>query len=143
MAASTFKKTWSPSQQIISVVKAFQDDLKRECVILALKTEVPMEVFAEYPVAILNNPEEELERWMREDQHGTHFDTGCNVIVTKAEHLDQDLESKFKNLLWIVLDPKGISDEMKMEKTLVKLYPKIVSVHCPYVEEPKISLYEK
>ena len=102
-----------------------------------------MEVFAEYPVVILTNPEEELEGWMREDRHGTRFDTGCNVIVTKAEHLDQDFESKFKNLLWIVLDPKAIPEEMKMEKTLVKLYPKIVSVYCPYVEEPKISLYEK
>ena len=102
-----------------------------------------MEVFEEYPVAILSNAEEELESWMREDRHGPHFDTGCNVIVTKVEHLDKDLESKFRNLLWIVLDPKHIQGDMKMDKTLVKLYPKIVSLHCPYVDGPKISLYEK
>ena len=97
----------------------------------------------EFPVVGLDNPENNVEPWMREDRHGPKFDMGCNVIVTKAKYLDKELERKFKNLYWIVLDrlPKG--QRVQVNKPLYELYPNIVAAYCPYEDKPKVSFYNE
>ena len=92
----------------------------------------------------LTDPDVDLDSWLREDRHGTKFDTGCNVIVTRVEDLDQQLERMFKNLLWIVLDhfPKE-QQEMNVENAVVELYTNIAVAHCPYEKKPKVSFYNK
>ena len=117
--------------------------MKRPCVILALKTKLNSVVSSEFPIVSLADPNVDLELWMREDRHGTKFDTGCNVIVTKAEDLDQHLERMFKNLLWIVLDrlPKG--KEIHVEWPVVELFTNIAVAHCSYEKKPKVSFYNE
>ena len=101
------------------------------------------EVYNQLLVVSLTNPAEDLDRWMREDRHGPSFDTGCTVIVTKAEDLDEKLERNFKNLMWIVPDrlPKGLT--LKVENPVVELYSTAISVRCPFAKAPKVSLYSK
>ena len=98
---------------------------------------------AEFPVVGLDNPDNNVERWMREDRHGPKFDTGCNVIVTKAKDLDKELERKFKNLFWIVLDrlPKG--QRVQVDKPVYELYPNIMVAHCPFALKHKVSYYNE
>ena len=98
---------------------------------------------AEFPVVGLDNPDNDVEKWMREDRHGPKFDTGCNVIVSKAKDLDKELEHKFKNLHWIVLDrlPKG--EKVLVEKPVYELFPTIVAAYCPFTKKPKASYYDK
>ena len=98
---------------------------------------------AEFPVVALDNSDNDVEPWMREDNHGPKFDTGCNMIVTKAENLDKDLERKFKNVYWIVFDPLPKGKKLKVEKPVYELFSKIVAAHCPFAKKPKVSYYDK
>ena len=108
-----------------------------------MKTQLPLQLYSEFPIVTLTNPEEDLNKMMREDQHGTQFDTGCTVIVTKTENLVKEIEPKFKNLIWIVLDrmPKGM--KMKVDNPVVEMFPNIISAHCPFNDKPKVSFYDK
>ena len=125
------------------MTQALEVKWKRPCVIIGLKTKLPLSIMAEFPVVGLDNPENNVEPWMREDRHGPKFDTGCNVIVTKVKDLDKDFEHKFKNLYWIVLDrlPKG--EKLQVEKPVYALFPTIVAAYCPFTEKPKVSYYDK
>ena len=128
---------------LIKVVKSYQVQIRRECVILALKTTLPMTVLSELQVVTKSDLEENLELWMREDGHGTRFDTGCTAIVTKVENLDRQMEPKFKNMIWIVLDRLPGNKKMELNHPVVEMYPNIVSVHCPYSDTPKVSVYDR
>ena len=128
---------------LINVVHALQAKMKRNCVVIANQLALTPEVYAELQVVSLTNPDENLERWMREDRHGTKFDTGCTVIVTKAANIDKEIERKFKNLMWIVLDKLPNQKALSVEWPLVKLYPNIVLSYCPFVKVPKVSSYEQ
>ena len=133
----------APAQGIVQVTRALEVKWKRPCVIIGLKTKLPQSIMDEFPVVGLDNPENDVEHWMREDQHGPKFDTGCNVIVTKAKDLDKDLERKFKNLNWIVLDRLPNGEKLQVEKPVYELYPKIVASYCPFAEKPKVSYYDE
>ena len=131
------------SNGLMKVVHAFQASTKRNCVVIANQLALTPEVYAELLVVSLTNPDRNLERWMREDRHGTKFDTGCTVIVTKAANIDKGIERKFKNLLWIVLDQLPKDKDLSVEWPLVKLYPNIVLAYCPFEKVPKVSTYDQ
>ena len=128
---------------LTSVVQAYEAQLKLKCVILPMKIELPQEVYSKFPVVGMMNPDQDLPRWMREDGHGTTFDTGCSVIVTKFEHLDKTLEARFKNLMWILIDRIPKNKELQVTKPVVELYPNIISAYCPYKTGRLVSYYEK
>ena len=125
------------------MTKGFEAKVKRPCVVLAFKTQLNPLVSTEFPMVSLNNSDVDLDSWLREDRHGTRFDTGCNVIVTKVEDLDQRLERMFKNLLWIVLDRLPKEQEMDVERPVVELYTNIAVAHCPFEKKPKVSFYDE
>ena len=130
-------------QGLIEVIQAYQKELKLNCVVLNLKIQLDSTIYAEFSVVNLNNPEEVLERWIREDRHGTNFDTGCTIIVTEAKNLDQKIEHNFKNLLWIVTDHLPRGKELEIKSPVVELFSSIAAFHCPYATAPKVSYYEK
>ena len=131
------------AQAIIKVTRALEAKWKRPCIIVSLKTKLPPSIMAEFPMVGLDNPNNNVEPWMREDRHGPKFDTGCNVIVSKAKDLDKNLERKFKNLYWIVLDrlPKG--QKLQVEKPVYELFPDIVAAHCSLAKKHKVSYYDR
>ena len=128
---------------LIKVAKAYEVQIKRECVILALKTKLPMTVLSEMQVVTLSDSEKDLDLWMREDGHGTKFDTGCTVIVTKSENLNRQMERKFKNMIWILLDRLHKNDKPEVDHPVVEMYYSIVSVHCSNSENAKVSFYDR
>ena len=129
--------------RLTRIINSYQTQVKRPCLILALKTNLNEEIHAEFPVVSLNNPERELEKWMREDQHGTKFDTGCTVIITEAKNLDKTIEPKFKNMIWIVLDRLSRKKKYEVTKPLIEMYPNIIAARCPFSETLKVSYYDK
>lgn len=128
---------------MIEVIKAYQKELKLTCVVLNFKIQLDPTIYSEFSVVSLNNPEELLELWIREDRPGTNFDTGCTIIVTEAKNYDHEIEHNFKNLLWIITDhlPKG--KELEVKSSVVELFSSIAAFHCPYATAPKVSYYEK
>ena len=128
---------------MIEVIKAYQKELKLDCVLMNLKTQLDPIIYSEFSVVSLNNPEELLELWIREDRHGTNFDTGCTIIVTEAKKYDHEIEHNFKNLLWIVTDHLPKRKELKIKSPVVELFSSIAAFHCPYATAPKVSYYEK
>ena len=130
------------AEHLANVVQAYEAQLKLKCVVLPLKTELPLDVYSEFPVVKITNPNQELSLWMREDGHGTIFDTGCSVIVTKFEDLDETLEARFKNLMWIVIDRIPKNTKLQVTKPVVELYPNIISAYCPYKTGRLVSYYE-
>ena len=128
---------------MIEVIKAYQKELKLTCVVLNLKTQLDPTIYSEFSVVSLNNPEELLELWIREDRHGTNFDTGCTIIVTEAKNYDHEIEHNFKNLLWIVTDHLPKRKELKIKSPIVELFSSIAAFHCPYAIAPKVSYYKK
>ena len=147
ISSSSITVVSSSSEEIafylIKVVKAYEVQIKRECVILALNTELPMTILSERQVVTLSNPENDLDLWMREDGHGTKFDTGCTVIVTKGENLNRQVERKFKNMIWILLDRLPKNEKLEVDHPVVDMYLNIVSVHCPYSDTTKVSFYDR
>ena len=134
------------AQKITSVIQSYEKHVKRNCVVFSLKSKLPLEIYEDIPIVRMTNPEEDLELWMREDRHGTHFDTGCTVIVTHSDSLDRKMENKFKNLLWLVLDQlpkKKDLVQLQVDYPVIELYPKIISARCPYLETPKVSFYTR
>ena len=130
------------SKHLTNVVQAYEAQLKLKCVILPMKIELPQEVYSAFPVVGATNLDQDLPRWMREDGHGTIFDTGCSVIVTKFENLDETLETRFKNLMWIVIDRIPKNTKLQVTKPVVELYPNIISAYCPYKTDRLVSYYE-
>ena len=128
---------------LLKVVKSYEVKVKRECVILGLNTKLPMTVSSEMQVVILTHPEKDLDLWMRDDGHGTKFDTGCTVIVTKSENLNRQMERKFKNMIWILLDRLPKNDKPEVDHPVVEMYYSIVSVHCSNSENAKVSFYDR
>ena len=128
---------------MIKIINAYQTDLKLKCVVLSLKTQLDPTIYTEFSVVNLNNPEELLEQWIREDRHGTKFDTGGTVIVTESKHLQKEMERSFKNLLWIVIDQLPKDKKLGVESPVVELYPSMAAFHCPYGRAPKVSFYDK
>lgn len=110
---------------------------------LTIKTTLDPKIYSEFPVVGLTIPGQDLEGWMREDRHGTKFDTGCTVIVTIAKHLDKEIERKFKNLLWIVLDRLPKNKEVKVEWPIIELFPNLIAAHCSFAKVPLVSFYDK
>ena len=128
---------------MIEVIKAYQKELKLTCVVLNLKTQLDPTIYSEFSVVSLNNPEELLELWIREDRPGTNFDTGCTIIVTEAKNYDHEIEHNFKNLLWIITDHLPKAKEVEVKSPVVELFSSIAAFHCPYATAPKVSYYEK
>ena len=131
------------AQALIKVAKAYETHVKRPCVLLALKAKLNPLVLAEFPSVGLNTPKSNLQSWMREDNHGTKFDTGCTIIVTKAENLDKSLERKFKNLLWITLDRLPMNRPLEVENPVIELMPNTIFAHCPFMDKPMVSFYNE
>ena len=128
---------------MIEVIKAYQKELKLNCVVMNLKTQLDPIIYSEFSVVSLNNPEELLELWIREDRPGTNFDTGCTIIVTEAKNYDHEIEHNFKNLLWIITDHLPKEKEVEVKSPVVELFSSIAAFHCPYATAPKVSYYEK
>ena len=122
------------AQKITSVIQSYEKHVKRNCVVFSLKSELPLEIYEDIPIVRMTNPEEDLELWMREDRHGTHFDTGCTVIVTHSDSLDRKMENKFKNLLWLVLD------RLLKKKDLVQLQVDYPVIELTLSAKPHLDL---
>ena len=131
------------AQALIKVAKAYETHVKRPCVLLALEVKLNPLVLAEFPSVGLNTPKSNLLSWMREDNHGTKFDTGCTIIVTKAENLEKSLERKYKNLLWITLDRLPKNEELEVENPVVELMPNTIFAHCSFMDKPMVSFYNE
>ena len=133
----------SSAQALIKVAKAYETHVKRPCVILALKATLNPLVLAEFPSVGLSTPKPSLELWMRKDNHGTKFDTGCTIVVTKADSLEKGLERKFKNLLWITLDRLPKNEPLEVENPVIELMPNTIFAHCPFMDKPMVSFYNE
>ena len=131
------------AQALVKVAKGYEKHVKRPCVILALKVILNPLVMAEFPSVGLGNANDDLDKWMRPDNHGTKFDTGCTIIVTKAESLEKGLERKFKNLLWITLDRLPKNEALEVEYPVVELRPNTIFSHCPFMDKPMVSFYNE
>ena len=129
--------------KLTKLVEAYQLKTKRECVVLALKTNLPNEIYSRFQVVSINDPVQELDLWMREDGHGTSFDTGCTVIVTNFSNLNKGIERKFKNLLWIVLDRVPQEKEIEVDGPVVEMFENIITVRCPYTSTKIVSFFKR
>ena len=134
---------FSDQEGIAKVIQGYQAKMKLECVVLTIRTTLNPEVYSQFPIVSLTDPEQDLKRWMREDGHGTTFDTGCTVIVTKAENLNKEIERKFKNLLWIVLDRLPNNAKLNVEWPVMELFPNLVAARCSFTEAKLVSFYDK
>ena len=66
---------------LLQVLRSFQKQSTQDCVVLALKSKVEHDIEEEFQVVRITDFEN-INLWMREDNHGTRFDTGCMIIVT-------------------------------------------------------------
>ena len=129
---------------MIKVINAYEAKLKLDCVVVTIRTTLDPKVYSQLPIVSLTDPQQDLKRWMREDGHGTTFDTGCTVIVTNSKNLDKELENKFKNLMWIVLDhlPKG-NKVRAVEYPVIEMYSRVITIRCPFAKTWKVLFYDK
>ena len=127
---------------LIKVLRSFQNQSTQDRVVLGLKINVAHDIDEEFLVVRITDFEN-IHLWMREDNHGTRFDTGCTMIVTTHNNHDIKIEGKFKNLVWIFLDKVPKDKELTIQSPVMEMLPKTVKIHCPFTEKPKLSSQER
>ena len=127
---------------LIQVLKSFQNQSTQDCVVLALKSNVEHDIEEEFQVVRITDFEN-INLWMREDNHGTRFDTGCMIIVTTHNNHNIEIEGKFKKLIWIFLDQVPKDKKLTIQSPVIEMLPKTVKIHCPFTEKPKLSSQER